>query len=81
MSHFTYLTRVLHLCVLCHSIWTCWLVLLILYGSEQYFFHLSVTDVWAGSADQHLQIGRGRPGLDQGWLFDGGDVGQVRGGT
>lgn len=78
---FTYLASVFHLCLLSHSIWTCWLVPLILYRSKKNLFHLPVPDVWAGGADQHLQIGRGRPRLHQGRVFDGRDVGQVRGGT
>lgn len=79
IQHSTYLTRVLHL--LHHCAWTWQFVLLILYGSKQHFFHLSVSDVRTCRADQHLQIGCGCQRLSQGCVFDGGDVGQVRGGA
>lgn len=77
----TNLARIINLCILHHSAWARRLVTVILYGSKQHLPHLSFPDVWAGSADQHLQIGGGCPWLHQGRVLDGGDVGQIGGGA
>lgn len=45
---------------------------------EQHLLHLPLPDVRAGHADQHLQIGRRRPGVRQTLVFHGRDVVGVR---
>lgn len=78
LSQFTYPTMIFF-CVLHKSVWACRFVCVILNRPKQYLLHLSITDVWASCTDQHLQVGCRCPRLSHGCVFDGCDLGQIRG--